>query len=84
MIFFYQQELPCMPIILQVEDDVHQHQHDDRLISKYWLAVLEHFQVEIEPLIVWYRHELNHIAETKMIFIDRLHEKYNINILLPA
>lgn len=70
-----------MPIVLEVEDDVYQHQHDDRLVSKYWLAVLKHFQVEIKPLIVWYRHELNHIAETNMIFIDRLHEN---TILLPA
>ena len=76
--------LPYMPIVLQVKNYVYQHQHDDRLVSKYWLAILEHFQVEIEPYIFWYRHELNHIAETKIIFINCLHLKYNINILLPA
>ena len=55
--------LPYIQIIFYVENDIYQHQHYDSLISEHWLAVLKHFQVKTESLVIRNWHELNHGTE---------------------
>ena len=61
--------LPDVPVIFIVKDNIKQHQHDHRLVSKHWMTVLEYLQMETKSLIVRDWHELNHGAKTELIFL---------------